>query len=162
MPITKNLQKLSKAKSSNQLHAKSRKLKQLNRAQLRENRLAQQKSVSSHIQDKKTARFKFFQGLIKDSDQQSYTDAEIHDFISQYIDRDLDELEALKAARRPGRPATKRQDELTEAIEKDNKEYDSGLTIPDLTDSENVTALRDWKGDMAKMSLIKRVKVVRQ
>lgn len=86
--------------------------------------------------------------------------ASVHTFITQnFLTRHDDELQELKADRRPGRPPHKREIELKEIIAKESQEYEEGLELPDLTNVTNVKLLRDWQGDPQALPLFRMVRI---
>jgi translation machinery-associated protein 16 len=50
---------------------------------------------------------------------------------------------------------------ITQQLEADTKEYDSGLWIPDLRDEETLFTLRNWEGDWSGLNNMKFVRVMR-
>jgi translation machinery-associated protein 16 len=73
--------------------------------------------------------------------------------------RDDDELDKLKAARRPGRPASNKQDLLQIKVDKEKKEYKEGFTVPDLTDKQTVEGLKKWNGTPGGINVLKFIRV---
>ncbi len=58
--------------------------------------------------------------------------ASLHSFVADtFLTRHNDELQELKADRRPGRPPQKREIELKEIVAKELQEYNEGLELPD-------------------------------
>jgi translation machinery-associated protein 16 len=86
---------------------------------------------------------------------------EIQDLIEIYVGRfDLD-LDALKAERRPGRPASPREAELKLQQEHDLKEYASGYWIPDLEDADVLATLKEWGGSWVALNTMKFVRIAK-
>ena len=84
----------------------------------------------------------------------------VHSFITDnFLTRHNDELQELKADRRPGRPPHKRELELKEIIAKELQEYNEGFEVPDLTSATNVKLLRDWQGDPQALPLFRMVRI---
>lgn len=84
------------------------------------------------------------------------------------------ELSELKEQRRPGRPASTREDLLRMKIATDEKEFTNGFCayllltrdyanaktdLPDLTDADNVTFLDRWEGSWSYLSTLKWVRI---
>ena len=87
----------------------------------------------------------------------------LHDFINTfYLGRHDDELAALQAEQRPGRPKSKQLLELEERIEKEKREYREGMEVPDLCNDINVSILREWQGDPQAMHLFRFVRISSQ
>lgn len=78
---------------------------------------------------------------------------------SRFLARDSDELAKLKAARRPGRPASSRQDLLQIKTDKERQEYKEGFTVPDITDSATVEGLKAWNGTQGGINVLKFVRI---
>lgn len=161
MPIAKSLGKVEKQKGGNKLHPKGRKIKQLTRAQIRQDRLQVQKSKRSDAQSQKLLRLHFFKSFIEKIEQESYTISEIHDMVVAYIERNNDELDQLKAQRRPGRPSSSRQDSLQMQLEYDNREYNDGFTLPDLRNPQIVKALQAWQGSQGGTNTLEFIRLAR-
>lgn len=161
MPIAKSLGKIQKAKGSNKLHPKGRKIKQLTRAQLRQDKLQANKSLRSEAQNQKLLRLHFFKTFTEKVNQESYTIPELHQMIVAYIERDNDELETLKSQRRPGRPSSSRQDTLQMQLEYDNREYNDGFMLPDLRNPETVKALAAWQGSVGGTNTLTSIRLAR-
>ena len=84
----------------------------------------------------------------------------VHAFVREnFLTRHDDELQELKAERRPGRPPHKRELELKETIAKELQEYNAGFELPDLTSTTNVKLLRDWQGDPQALPLFRMVRI---
>ena len=81
------------------------------------------------------------------------------DSLHSFVKRDQEELDQLKAERRPGRPASSRQDLLSQLIETEQQEYASGFWVPDMLDEANVKALREWSGVWGAMNQLKYCRV---
>lgn len=103
----------------------------------------------------------------------------------RYVERDRDELEKLKSERRPGRPASSRQDTLQRRMDLERNEFKTGysklygellkfclymchsncfffflfLDLPDLTDKENVERLLKWDGGIGGIIQVNMIRV---
>jgi len=78
-----------------------------------------------------------------------------------FITRDQAEIDQLQAERRPGRPASSRQDLLTQTQDTERNEYASGFWMPDFQDEVNLSTLRDWSGDWGAMNQLKYSRVAK-
>lgn len=146
MPVSKSLKKVAKKVKGQDksLHPNGRKFKQLNRATLREEKLQKHKVERHGLREAHLFRYKFFQQIAKSAiekqektsgddkkDQNEvvvFNEEQIKDLILRYIGRDDEELEQLKAKRRPGRPASTQQDTLQQRIDNEKREYKSGFS----------------------------------
>jgi translation machinery-associated protein 16 len=79
--------------------------------------------------------------------------------LTSFISRDQEEVDNLQKERRPGRPASSRQDQLTIKIEKEQKEFKTGFLVPDLSDLKTVERLKLWNGDQGGLNVLKFVRV---
>ncbi|KAH6873177.1 hypothetical protein J4E91_001501 [Alternaria rosae] len=80
---------------------------------------------------------------------------EIQAMIEDYLGRDDEELAQLKAARRPGRPASTRQNLLEIHQKTERDEYAAGFWVPDLEDVLNLKKLKEWNGEWAQLATLK-------
>ena len=79
----------------------------------------------------------------------------------RYLQRDDEELAKLESDRRPGRPRSMREDLLRQQIVVEEREYDAGYWIPDMTDASNLELLREWNGEWASLSTLKFVRLAK-
>jgi len=115
--------------------------------------------VNLHITDTPIVeRIAFFQSLAQ-SHPTAFTSAEVHDAIPTYLSRHSDELAALKTERRPGRPASTREDALKQLQAQEENEFVSGFWMPDLEDEKNVETLRSWGGHWVSLGTMRFVRV---
>ncbi|TPX18145.1 uncharacterized protein E0L32_002654 [Thyridium curvatum] len=70
-----------------------------------------------------------------------------------------EEFEAVKKARRPGRPASAREDLLKLKIATLEKEYKNGLLLPELTTEDNVALLERWEGSWTYLTTLAWVRI---
>lgn len=76
-----------------------------------------------------------------------------------FIAREDEELESLKARRRPGRPATSHEDSLSHRKENEQREYRAGFWIPELRDEESRSRLERWNGEWAALNTLTFVRI---
>jgi translation machinery-associated protein 16 len=81
------------------------------------------------------------------------------DFSHRYIARDTEELLALKAQRRLGRPSSSQEDQLRHRMEAEEKEFKSGFWIPDMREEKDTRKLRAWNGDWSSLNTLKFVRI---
>lgn len=165
MPLAHNLSKVTKrlSKSTGSVHIKGRKFKQINRATLRDKKLTQKKQKALEQKENELSIVYFLQLIINDDDdfkvQETFSLEEIKQFIELFLTRFDDELEELRATRRPGRPASNRQQILEEKVKHDQQVYATGIKVPDLSDVETVKRLRLWNGTTGGATVMKFVHV---
>jgi translation machinery-associated protein 16 len=113
---------------------------------------------TNHVSLHPVNRILFLQDHIPDP-QRPMTDAEVHKVIAAYLHREDDLLATLKAERRAGRPKSTRHTLLEQQRDQEQKEYESGFWIPNMQDDNNLTKLRNWKGEWISLSCLGYVRV---
>lgn len=94
---------------------------------------------------------------------------------TSFVHQHDEEMNKLKKERRPGRPASTREDILKVKIAADEKEYRDGfcwyllpnllalslqlIDLPDLMDADNVVYLDRWDGVWSYLSTLKWVRI---
>ena len=76
----------------------------------------------------------------------------------RYIDRDTEEIQQLQSERRKGRPPSKREEALKERVQTEDREFTTGLWMPDLGDQYALTAMKTWNGHWSGLSAIKFIR----
>ncbi|SJX62133.1 uncharacterized protein SRS1_12982 [Sporisorium reilianum f. sp. reilianum] len=156
----KKISERSIKKKSGPTHPHSRRATQLARVAHRKDKLNLAKSVRNRSSNAKVDRLSTLILMLPDDIDALPDLAAVHDFVAQnFLPRHNDELQQLKADRRPGRPPHRREIELTETIAKEAQEYDEGFELPDLTNLTNVKLLRDWQGDPQALALFRMVRI---
>ncbi|KAI4730710.1 hypothetical protein E4T49_01450 [Aureobasidium sp. EXF-10728] len=140
------------------LHENSRDALRLRSAVARDDRVARLGAVREKLNDVYLNRIVFFQDEIPDP-LRPLTDDEVHHVIAKYLGREDEALAALKAERRPGRPKSTKQTILEQQQDQEQKEYESGLWIPDMQNEATLTKLRNWKGEWIALSPLTYVRV---
>lgn len=156
--VQKHLQK-RKGKTP-ALHENSRDSKRLRRAAGRDDKLGKLSSAKARQSQPYLDRVSFFQQVAQEHPDVFSLD-EVHVIIQNYIKRDQEEIDTLQSERRPGRPATTRQDLLTQIQDTDQKEYASGFWVPDMMDELNLKTLREFSGDWGAMNQLKYSRVAK-
>lgn len=103
-------------------------------------------------------RVDFFQDLIPESGE-ALSDSDIHKGIQQYLAREDETLAALKAERRPGRPASSKQTLLEQQQASEQKEYEHGFWMPDMRNEVTLKKMKEWKGEWVGLSQLTFVRV---
>ncbi|KAL2137141.1 hypothetical protein VTI74DRAFT_8773 [Chaetomium olivicolor] len=141
------------------LHQNSRDSKRLHRAQVRDDRLEKIAEARRKKDQPLLARAKFFQEFVQQNGNKPLEleaiQAKIHEFVHQHDE----EYEEVKKARRPGRPASTREDLLKMKITALEKEYRDGFYLPDLTTEANVMLLSRFEGSWSYLTNLTWVKV---
>ncbi|CAJ2509220.1 Uu.00g142460.m01.CDS01 [Anthostomella pinea] len=141
------------------LHENSRNSKRLHRAQGRDEKLeklaaSRKKNDRPHIE-----RAAFFQEAIKQNGGQPLERTVIDDLVKTYIHQYDEELDEVKKARRPGRPASAREDLLKMKVASLEKEYQNGFLVPVLDVKEDAESLDRWEGSWSYLTAMKWVRV---
>lgn len=80
---------------------------------------------------------------------------------SRYINRSVPEIEQLQSERRKGRPPTRREEALLQRTDVENKEFQTGFWLPDLSHVDGVKALASWNGDWSALSAMKFIRLTK-
>lgn len=73
----------------------------------------------------------------------------------------MPEIEQLQSERRKGRPPSKREEALLQRTETENKEFQTGFWMPDLTDEDAVRALVKWNGNWSGLGAVKFIRLTK-
>ncbi|TVY43987.1 Translation machinery-associated protein [Lachnellula occidentalis] len=165
--LEKTRKKIAKKKGNiTALHENSRDSQRLRRAANRDDKLlrvASARKKSDKPLGKAAARFfvraAFFKALVQDNESKPLELDAIHSAIQTFVHQHDEEFNALKKERRVGRPASTREDLLRIKIATDEKEYETGFYLPDLTDADNTVFLERWDGDWSYLSTLKWVRI---
>jgi translation machinery-associated protein 16 len=76
----------------------------------------------------------------------------------RYIDRDTEEIKQLESERRKGRPPSKREEALKQRVQTEDREFSTGLWMPDLGDQYALTAMKVWNRHWSGLSAIKFIR----
>ncbi|KAK3698302.1 translation machinery-associated protein 16 [Vermiconidia calcicola] len=147
-----------KGNKINSLHENSRDAQRLRKAGARDDRVARLHAVQKKANRLWIERVAYFQERLPDTLHPMQVDV-IQQLISDYIARNVEELEVLKAERRSGRPASTRQTLLEQQRTLEEREYESGFWLPDLQDEQTLQRLDSWKGDWVGLGVMKFVRV---
>jgi translation machinery-associated protein 16 len=86
---------------------------------------------------------------------------DVHSLIRAYISRNDEEIDTLHLKRKTSQHPIKcaRLEMLEFVKEKDNREYETGFSVPDLENASNVKTLREWNGDWNSKKLLKMTRI---
>ncbi|KAJ9148548.1 hypothetical protein NKR23_g4777 [Pleurostoma richardsiae] len=141
------------------LHQNSRDSKRLHRAQVRDDRLDKIAAARRKQNQPLLDRTAHFQHAVREGGGKPLQLEAVQTLIKAFIHQYDSELEALKKARRPGRPASTREDLLKMKVSALNKEYTDGFFIPDLSTKENLSLLDRWEGSWSYLTTLIWVKI---
>lgn len=162
MPNARSLRKVTKQAKikKGSLHPNGRKAKMLAKSTLREEKVNRTKLQHALRKNDQLQIVNYMQESInRFPDQETFSLDEERAFVDEFIRRGDEELDQLKHERRPGRPATKRQDQLQMNRDREYAVFKSGWKLPDLRVPQNVKRLRSWKGDSGTLTAIDFVDV---
>ncbi|BGP12276.1 hypothetical protein JCM10213_000028 [Rhodosporidiobolus nylandii] len=143
----KSLQGKKKA-AGGHVHPNSRRAKQLQRVELRAEKLAVQGKVRRAFEVGRVDRYLYFVHALP-AEATSISLSELHGLLDDYINRNEGERVQLAADResrswRKTEGKGKREVEIEKEREAELSEYKTGFVIPDLTLAENVALCRQW------------------
>jgi translation machinery-associated protein 16 len=142
------------------LHENSRDAKRLRRAGARDDRVARLSATRERNNKSWIDRIAFFQERLPETLHPIVME-DIQALISEHLARNDEEIDLLKAERRPGRPASNRQTMLEDLKKTEEREYDSGFWLPNLQDEETLVKLDQWKGDWIGLGIMRFVRIDR-
>lgn len=142
------------------LHENSRDARRLRQAGAREDKIARIMTAAHKSNGIYVGRVSWFQEVVKERES-PLSDAEIQQLVEDFIAREQDELDELKAAHRPGRPRSKAEERLQNRIDAEEREFKAGFWMPDLRNEECLTKLKRWGGQWGGMSTMSYIRVVK-
>ncbi|KAI1385730.1 uncharacterized protein F4822DRAFT_352391 [Hypoxylon trugodes] len=136
------------------LHQYSRDSKRLHRAQVRDEKL--EKIAASRKKNDKPylERATFFQEALRQNEGKPLQQDVIQELIKTFVYQFDEELNEVKKARRPGRPASAKEDLLKVKIDKLEKEYQNGFLLPVLDTEENAALFNRWEGSWSYLTTV--------
>lgn len=147
-----------KGSKINALHQNSRDAQRLRKADVRDDRVARLTAVREKANKQWIDRVGFFKERLPEV-LHPLELVEVQALISDYLNRNEEELDHLKAERRAGRPPNTRQTLLEQLRQTEEKEHESGLWLPDLQDERTLMRLDEWSGEWAGLGVMRFVRV---
>ncbi|ROW00284.1 hypothetical protein VSDG_03492 [Cytospora chrysosperma] len=141
------------------LHIYSRDSKRLHKAQVRDERLEKLASVRKKQDQPLLHRISFFQQAARENEKLPFEMEKIQSLINEYVHQYDEEMEILKKARRPGRPASVKEDMLKMKIAGLVKEQLNGFYVPDISKQANIDLLDRWEGAWSFLGSMSYVRV---
>ncbi|PBP23094.1 hypothetical protein BUE80_DR005734 [Diplocarpon rosae] len=158
--LEKTRKKISKKKGNiTALHENSRDVQRLRRAGMRDDKLVKVAAARRKNDRPLIQRATYFQEAIRANDGKPLDLESVKNLIQSFVHQNDEAFNQLKKERRPGRPASTREDVLKTKIAADEKEYENGFYLPDLTDENNVIFLDRWEGSWSYLSTLKWVRI---
>ncbi|RDW78235.1 hypothetical protein BP5796_06087 [Coleophoma crateriformis] len=141
------------------LHENSRDSQRLRRAQMRDDKLDRVAAARKKNDRPLMERAAYFQEAVRKNDGKPLQLDAIQSLIQTFVHQYDEEFNDLKKKRRAGRPASTREDILRLKIATDEKEYENGFYLPDISHEENSIYLDRWEGDWSYLSTLKWVRI---
>ncbi|KAG6011469.1 hypothetical protein E4U43_008286 [Claviceps pusilla] len=143
----------------NALHAKSRDSFRLHKAAVRDQRLEKLAAARGKKEQPIVDRVAFFQQELAEKNNEPLDLETLQSLIRKFVHQYDEEYDAVKKARRSGRPPSTKEDMLKLKIKALESEYEKGFVLPDMTSAENAKLLENWKGEWAYLSTLSWVRV---
>ncbi|EIW79279.1 hypothetical protein CONPUDRAFT_138424 [Coniophora puteana RWD-64-598 SS2] len=147
------------AKKEKIFHPDSRKAGQLNRVQIRKNKLADAAAKRNKKQLAQVDVYGFFYHAVPPEGCMSLE--QLHSVIKDvWLPRHDVELTRERTLRRKGRPKSARESFLEDAKHQEEEEYRTGIEVPDLTHAPTVELFRNWdQKEVAYLNLFRFVRI---
>ncbi|PVU99437.1 hypothetical protein BB559_000713 [Furculomyces boomerangus] len=162
MPNNKK-KSLKSIRGKDKAHPYSRKAKQMHRAIERSDKLDDRKDKHLTKNLPKAQKFVWFKEKLKFDDSEKKKNLkkeELYELAKEYIQRNDDMVEQIKANRRENRQLTSKDELFIDAVNKEKREAEvNGLEVPTLTESSVFKALMEWDGDLNSIRLVKSARV---
>ncbi|OJJ00052.1 hypothetical protein ASPVEDRAFT_149025 [Aspergillus versicolor CBS 583.65] len=142
------------------MHENSRDAKLLRRAGARDDRVARVSASMARGRQSYVDRINFFQEAIPEG-ATPFSDKDLVDSVTRFINRSVPEIEQEQSERRKGRPPSKREEALVQRTEVEDKEFKTGFWMPDLTQEGVVLALSKWNGNWSGLSTMKFIRLTK-
>jgi translation machinery-associated protein 16 len=147
-----------KGKSSRALHENSRDALRIRKASIRDDRVSKDHKVRKGANEQWVNRVAWFKDRLPDT-LHPYTKEELVAAAEEYLTHMDEEINQLQSERRAGRPATTRHQLLELAKDGVQKEFVSGLWMPNLQDEQTLIKLDAWQYDWLSLSNMGFVRV---
>ncbi|CAK7230371.1 translation machinery-associated protein 16 [Sporothrix bragantina] len=141
------------------VHEGSRDSRRLRKALARDGRLGKLATSRKKHEQPLVDRAAFFQESIRETGIEVFDTEQFLALVKSFVHQHDEEMDELKHARRPGRPASMREDTLKVKIAALEKEFQNGFLVPDLTCQDNVSALERWDGTWLHLNSLNWVRV---
>lgn len=162
--VTRTMEKMRKKITKRKgplgaVHEGSRDSRRLRFALTRDTRLEKLQSTRKKAEQPMVDRVCFFLETIRETGLEQLDVEQFQAAVNSFVRQHDEEMAEIKAARRPGRPATSREDLVRLVIANLEKEYQNGFLVPDLGDKENVETLQRWDGSWLNLTSLKWVRI---
>ncbi|KAJ0426255.1 translation machinery-associated protein 16 [Aspergillus carlsbadensis] len=163
--MPKSLQKVQKHISKKRgavdaLHENSRDAKLLRRAGIRDDRVARISATMARGRQSHVDRIIYLRDSIPE-ETVSFSDHDMVDLVTRFINRSVPEIEQLQSERRKGRPPSKREEALLQRTDAENKEFKTGFWMPDLSQEDVVRTLSRWNENWSGLSSMQFIRLTK-
>ncbi|KAL1891173.1 translation machinery-associated protein 16 [Sporothrix stenoceras] len=141
------------------VHEGSRDSRRLRKALARDGRLGRLATSRKVHEQPFVDRAGFFQDSARETGIEVFDAEQFLAAVKSFVHQHDEEMDELKRARRPGRPASTREDALKVKIASLEKEFQNGFLVPDLTSKDNVSALERWEGSWSQLNSLSWVRI---
>ncbi|KAK3689808.1 translation machinery-associated protein 16 [Podospora appendiculata] len=141
------------------LHQHSRDSKRLHTAQVRDDRLDKVARLRRRTDKILLQRVAFFQEVCRENENKPLELQGVHTAINEFVHQFDEEYDQVRKERRPGRPASMREDLLKMRIEALLREQKDGFYMPDISNEANVVMLDRWEGSWAYLPNLVWIKI---
>ncbi|CAK7272119.1 translation machinery-associated protein 16 [Sporothrix epigloea] len=141
------------------VHEGSRDSRRLRKALARDGRLGKLATNRKKQEQPLVDRASFFQESIRETGIEVFDTEQFLAAVKSFVHQHDEEMDELKQARRPGRPASMREDTLKVKVAALEKEFQNGFLAPDLTSKDNVALLELWDGTWLHLNSLHWVRV---
>ncbi|KFY63748.1 hypothetical protein V496_03703 [Pseudogymnoascus sp. VKM F-4515 (FW-2607)] len=160
--LMKTRKKINKKGSDiHALHENSRDSMRLRRASNRDEKLKRVGTAKRKDNQPLIVRAAYFQEAVRRNGGKELTMEQITPLIEEFVHQNDEEFSEVKSQRRAGRPASTREDVLRIKIAKDEKEWENGFYLPDLTIPDNAVYLDRWDGTWSYLPTLKWVTIAK-
>ncbi|EFQ31697.1 hypothetical protein CGRA01v4_04705 [Colletotrichum graminicola] len=141
------------------LHEYSRDSKRLHKASIRDQKLEKLHASRNKKEQPLLDRARYFQKAVQENKSEPLELAAIQKLIHKFVHQYDEEYAEVKKTRRPGRPASPKEDLLKQKIANLEEEYRIGFYLPDLLDASNTLVLDRWEGSWSYLTSVAWVKI---
>ncbi|KAF6833615.1 hypothetical protein CMUS01_06499 [Colletotrichum musicola] len=163
MPTTvqKTRKQIAKKRNGNvdALHEFSRDSKRLHKASVRDEKLGKLAQARGKKEQPMLDRARYFQKAIQEKGSVALELAAVQELIHTFVHQYDEEYAEVKKTRRPGRPASVKEDMLKMKIAALEEEYKIGFYLPDILNESNVTLLDRWEGSWSYLTSVSWIKL---
>lgn len=142
------------------LHENSRDARRLRQAGAREDKIARIMNAAAKSNQIYVERVAWLQEAVKQYEEPP-SEPEIQQLVQDFIAREQEELDEIKAAHRPGRPKSKAEERIQDRVDAEEREYKGGFWMPDLRNEGCVEKLKRWGGQWGGLSTMTYIRVVK-